>query len=349
MAARPNSKPEAPSQSEPDPLPQPRGRKRMLRAARWILFGVCGLLLAGIVYQAIGTAIDMRRFPPPGRLVEVDGHGMHIHCLGEGSPTVILDTLSGGISSYWGWIQPELARHTRVCAYDRPGQAWSKTTPAQPLSQGVSTLHSLLVNAGESPPYLLAGHSLGGIYALVYTHQYPNEVVGLVLVDSAHPSQFARFPELAESNREFLATVRTFPWIARLGLARLYFDLGGQMDFGTLPAQSFAEAVAWWSNPDYYNALVNDMERAEINYAYAHATLNGMSLHTLPLAVVSADPTVGQVFPGWDDLQTELATLSSNALRLQIPGTDHISLVYHPEYAQTTAAVIVEMLAGLRE
>lgn len=179
------------------------GSSLVNRPRRWlkrIVFALLGLivllLIAGLIYQAIGAAADARRFPPPGRLVSVGDYRLHLNCQGTGSPTVILETLAGGVSANWAWIQPELARTTRVCAYDRAGRGWSDPgVPAQDLWGTVSDLHTLLQNAGETGPYVLVGHSIGGLYVRAFAQQYPEETAGIVLIDSAHPEQLVRYPE----------------------------------------------------------------------------------------------------------------------------------------------------------
>lgn len=322
----------------------PTLERRLKGIIKWALLILGAILAAGVVYQWIGAALDARRFPPPGRLVDVNGYLMHIHCMGEGSPTVVLDTLSGGISSYWGWVQPEIAGFTRVCAYDRAGRAWSGAAPAVGLAQGVENLHMLLVNAGESPPYVLVGHSIGGLYALLFATAYPQEVAGVVFVDSSHPAQQARYPELAESGWAFYARARFLPWLARAGIARLYFDLGGKLDMGDLPAQSFAEVTSWWSRTVYFESLLDEMRLAEANFAYANAAQR--DLGDLPIAVITAG---SEAFDGWSVLQDELAELSANSLHVVVSEANHASLAFHPVHARETVAAILQVVAAARD
>ena len=123
------------------------------------------------------------------------GYQLHIHCLGEGNPTVILEAALPGASAHWGWVQPDIATTTRVCAYDRAGMGWSDPGPEPRDAQTIaSELHTLLDNARIEGPYVLVGHSFGGLYARMYTAQYPDEVAGMVLVDSTHPDQWTRLP-----------------------------------------------------------------------------------------------------------------------------------------------------------
>ena len=107
--------------------------------------GIFVLAIAGMIYQTAATEADQRKYTPPGVLVNVDGHKMHIYCMGEGSPTIILDHVGGGSSMDWALIQPKLAEHTRVCAYDRAGFGWSDYNPApRTLAEPVSYTHLTL-------------------------------------------------------------------------------------------------------------------------------------------------------------------------------------------------------------
>jgi len=116
--------------------------------------------------------------------------------LGSGSPTVVLEAGAGDFSLAWSLVQPEVAQTTRVCAYDRVGLGWSERGPL-PLTveNTVEQLRTLLTNAGIEGPYVLVGHSLGGAYVRAYAVRYPEDVVAMVLVDSSHEDQDARFPE----------------------------------------------------------------------------------------------------------------------------------------------------------
>ena len=132
----------------------------------------------------------------PGKLVNVGTHRLHIYCAGHGSPTVIIDSGLGGFSLEWGNVQKSLSESMQVCTYDRAGYGWSDPGP-QPRTthQIVNELHALLINAQISGPYILVGHSFGGYNVRYYASVYPEEVLGLVLVDASHPEQFDRMPQ----------------------------------------------------------------------------------------------------------------------------------------------------------
>lgn len=147
-----------------------------------VLLVACNLL--GLIYQQVAEASDRQAYPPLGQLIDVGGYRLHIHCIGEGSPTVILEAGTGGSSLDWSLVQPALAATTRVCAYDRAGYGWSdNATSPRTSQQTTAELHTLLTNANIDGPYVLVGHSIGVIHTEAYLDSYPTEVAGLVMVD----------------------------------------------------------------------------------------------------------------------------------------------------------------------
>ena len=162
-------------------------KRRGRRILTW-LGGIVGVLLVlglvGWIYEPLAEAADAKAYPPPGKMVDVGGYRLHLNCTGSGSPTVVIESGLGDSSATWGWVQPEVAKTTRVCTYDRAGMGWSETSP-QPRTarEFAKELHTLLAKANEPGPYVLVGHSLGGYTVRVYAHDYPAEVVGVVFVD----------------------------------------------------------------------------------------------------------------------------------------------------------------------
>lgn len=189
------------------------------------------LALAGMGYQWVGETRDLQRYPPPGRLVEMGGYELHLYCVGEGQPTVLLEAESGHNVLHWSLIQAEVARHTRICAYDRAGMGWSERGPhARHLQPMAEELHALLERSGERAPFVLVGHGMGGSLARFYTTHYPNQVEGLLLLDPDHELQ-PRLPDY-EAQRQ------SMQWLLRLGLLRL---LVGPSEAATLFAAYPAE------------------------------------------------------------------------------------------------------------
>ena len=223
-------------------------RQLRSRAGRWLLYPVVAVLAISAVgggYETVREAVDANAYPMPGRLVDVGGHRLHLSCTGSGSPTVVLEPGAGAMSSSLGWITPEVARDTRVCVYDRAGRGWSDPADtAQDGAQIATDLHTLLHAADVPGPYVLAGHSFGGLYTLTFAARYPDEVAGLVLVDSTapapRPSPATASPEDAGSYDVMGRASALASITARLGLARLYGLLAGD----GLPPQSHDEVSA---------------------------------------------------------------------------------------------------------
>jgi hypothetical protein len=157
------------------------------RSGRRLLYPVIAFLALAAIgggYQTLGAAADARAYPMPGQLIDVGGHRLHLNCTGSGSPTVVLQPGAGEMSSNLGWITPTVAKNARVCVYDRAGRGWSDPadTP-QDGTQIAADLHTLLQRAGGPGPYVLAGHSFGGLYILTYAARYPDQVAAMVLID----------------------------------------------------------------------------------------------------------------------------------------------------------------------
>ena len=190
----------------------------MSARVRHIVFVVAGLLtfiaLAGVTYQSVATALERRKFPYPGRLVDVGDHQLHLHCVGQGTPTVVLEAAAAGMSVGWSWVQEDLAGTTRVCSYDRAGLGWSEMgDDGYRAARVPDELHTLLERSGERGPFVIAGHELGASYARMYASRFRSETAALVLVDDPSAS-----PESAGDREPRL--VRAWPWLARIGLLR---------------------------------------------------------------------------------------------------------------------------------
>lgn len=315
-----------------------------------LLVIIAVLLIAGILYQSVATAVDARRYPPPGRLVDVGGHQLHIVCAGQGSPTVILEAAAQAASAHWVWVQPEVAEATRVCAYDRAGMGWSDAGPEpRDARQIAAELHALLENAGVAGPYVLVGHSFGGLYARVYAAQYSGEVTGMVLVDATHPDLWEHLPPefLAPDEDKRLAALPAF---AGVGLMRLtkFFPAGPD-----LPAEQQAAITAFNASTKFNGAFTAELTAFPETKAQVHAA---GSLGDMPLVVLTAEKTYDEQPPelaaparqAWRTLQADLVTLSSNSSHQVVAGATHESLVTNQEHAQPTVAAILQVVEAVR-
>lgn len=275
-------------------------------------------------------------------MVGVGGYKMHIYCMGEGSPTVVLNSASLDTVSDWVWVPPEVSKVTRTCAYDRAGLGWSDPSPQPPDTlQNALELHTLLQNAGIAGPYVVVGHSFGGLYARTYAGRYPDYVAGMVLIEGTNPDFPARLgvPEAMPNTDPGMLAAG--PYAARLGLFRLVTFI--PLD-PNLPARQQAELKAYYSSTkvaDYVKRLYDAFP------AMLAQVRNAGNLGAKPLVVVvggASENASGT--PG--DLQNEQVGLSTNGVKRTVAGADHVSLVRKQDYALETSKYIIQVVDAVR-
>jgi len=196
----------------------------VLRILKWLLVSVAGIvvvaLIAGLVYQEISESRDLERYPLPGRMVDVDGRLMHIDCIGEGSPTVILELGVGSASVSWYDIHRRLSEITTTCAYDRAGLGYSEPIDQPKRATAIAErLHKLLRNAEIDDELVLVGWSAGGVYVREFFQRYPENVRGMLLVDSSHEQQANRMPQTSGGGAD--PALEIAKQLAPFGLVRL--------------------------------------------------------------------------------------------------------------------------------
>src|SRR6266478_1833287 len=318
-------------------------------------------LVAGAVYQIIGTWRDRRRFPPPGRLVRVNESRMHIHVTGEGTPTVVFESGMGASCLSWTLVQPQVAQFARTVSYDRAGHGWSD--PArQPRTarQIAQELRTLLGAAGVPGPYVLVGHSFGGYVNRAFAQLYRDEVAGIVLVDSLHPAEWENpTPEQLRMIGVDLRYAWIAAWLARLGFVRfclarlargsprLGWAAASAFGVGTaaavqriageirkLPAPILPIVRELWSQPKNFLSLGQHVAALPDSAAQAAAV---SSLGDLPLVVLSGDHHAAPYI----DWQRDLAQLSSRGRHLVASDSGHWIHLDHPEMVTRAISEVV--------
>ena len=295
-----------------------KAKRRLRSILRWvgrILLVALGLLVCLVVVLLVRESVARTKYkakyPPPGRMVNIGTHRIHLHCVGSGKPTVVFESdLDQYGSLSWDFVQGEIGQVTRACSYDRAGIMWSEPGPRPRDGKRIAAeLAAVLDAAGVEGPYVLVGHAFGGAHVRIFAGQNPEAVCGMVLVDSSHPDQLARFAEIGIDKEIPGKQIRPLIWLfshlgmpgrfkgPRYSLPREIYDR--QQAF--LPVSSMAwfdESVEW----------PNTLAQA------GQVT----SLGDIPLIVLaSARPTSIQVEgqdvqDTWLELQQELATLSKN-------------------------------------
>jgi pimeloyl-ACP methyl ester carboxylesterase len=312
-------------------------------AARVLLYPVLALLALAAVGGGVETVLeahDASLYPMAGEVVDVDGHGMHLSCTGTGSPTVVLEPGAGDMASTMAWIAPAVARDTRVCVYDRPGRGWSEESDApQDGTRVAADLHTLLHAAHVPGPYVLAGHSFGGLYVMAYAAHYPADVAGMVLVDSTTPR--AAGPGAvppAVRNDVLVRASALVSVVSRIGLGRLY----ALVSYGTLPSPALEEVRTSISKPATLRSAIDEYVQGNTSMQEA------AELHTLgdtPLFVLTAGSGSAE---DWFAKQEKLSRLSTNSVHRVVDGATHESLVSDETPAAATSAAIREVVSSVR-
>jgi pimeloyl-ACP methyl ester carboxylesterase len=304
------------------------------------------LATAGMLYQTAATEADQRNFPPPGMLVNVDGYKMHIYCTGEGSPTVILDGSNMATVSNWAWVQPEISRTTRVCAYDRADTGWSDISPeANDTEANARALHTLLAKAGEPAPYVLVGHSFGGLYTRMYAEMYPQEVAGMVFVEGTLPDGLKQLgkpdvmPNAADENM-----MDMLPVISRLGLLRLLEFPSTDPD---LPEPQRSELQSFLASDKWAEMIKRQNRMFPVLLAQVRPLYGAGSLGDRPLAVIVGSEVVESI-PEWNDLFVQQAALSTNHLLVTVEGATHNGIVARRGHALQTSDIILKVVEAVR-
>ena len=317
-----------------------RARRLLLQTAAVVVGVVATAAAAGAVYEAIASTGDTA-YPMVGRMVDVGGYRLHLDCRGDGTPTVVLDSGLGKSSLDWVLVQSELAGTTRVCSYDRAGMGWSEPGPMPRSPQALGEeLHTLLRNARVPGPYVLVGHSLAGKNVRLYAAAHPDEVKGMVLVDTR--SERIDALTSAEENNGFFAALKgqgTMYAVARkLGLARL---IGASLVDQKLVPDAVAGKMALLETQP---SAIEEATAEGMARAADDAALTATTLGTMPLVVIAAGASVSDT-PHWLEAQQALAALSSNGRLVVAEGSRHAVQMDQPE---VVLDAIREVVAGVR-
>ncbi|CAH1191320.1 Putative aminoacrylate hydrolase RutD [Paenibacillus sp. JJ-223] len=325
--------------------------KRKFRVLKFALLFFCSVLVvigAGFLYEWYASSQAKDDFPPPGKLVEAGGYKLHIHKQGNGSPTIIMEAGSGETSLSWRDIPSELARHATVLTYDRAGYAWSEAAPTERTGANiVQELHLALQNEGIDGPYVMVGHSLGGMYARLFTQMYSNEVQGLVLIDAR--------PEDDERNTKALLQQDHFkgnPPASLLSLLKLSGSFRLFPDFmleGLVAEQDRDAFINVIATPSFFRA-----KEEEGNLAYTtEDAIRGQKLGSIPVRVIARglpqnyaqagiSTEVGhQLEAIWQAGQRNMMNLSSDSKLIIAEQSGHMVIHDEPELVVKTILDLV--------
>ncbi len=307
----------------------------MRKVFKWIvivLAGLIGLLIVTLVslfiFERISETRDAANFPAPGQLFDVGDRKLHIWCIGSGSPTVILEAGGGSSSVQWWPLQEQLAEFSHVCIYDRPGFGWSDPSPTElSFEDGARDLKALLTAAEVPGPYILVGHSKGGLHVRTYARLYPEDVAGILLLDAAEEESI-----FATSNLEFveqsLKESQAPLILSRFGIMRLLLRFSPDaIPIPDLPEELVQPYHRELARPDTWEAAISGGAAYRLTPTELRVAGGFGSLDDIPLIVITHGIpfTGGQAFQEefWPAAQERLASLSSNSELIVAENSGH--------------------------
>jgi pimeloyl-ACP methyl ester carboxylesterase len=320
-----------------------------------MLGGALSVVLAGAgaLYQSVAAVRDLRRYPPPGRLVDAGGHRLHLNVTGERheGPTVVLEAGGTTFSSQWARVQTGISKFARVVSYDRGGLGWSEPGPKPRDAFTIAReLRTALEKAALPKPYVAVGSSIGGPYALAFAGLYPEEVAGVVLVDSSHPDQWERFPHrVMRFVRVYDRVIRLLHLPSRFGLLRL-FDVSKRVwvePGRRLPPEVQAHFAVFYASPGHWKATRDEVSLWYESMAQVRSVWD---LGDKPLAVLTAPvfPILQEVREYHIEMQKELAALSRNSTHRFLEGASHVAAMTDPEVAGKVVKEVHEIVREVR-
>lgn len=300
----------------------------------WTLLGLLPILI-GAVYQATAAANEIRKFVAPGKLVDIGGRRLHLRVMGEGRPTVIFEATGFGCSVDYASIQSEIAQVTRVCAYDRAGMGWSDSYHEPRSVQAlVDDLRTLLQRAEIAPPYLLVGGSAGGLIVELFARRYPDEVVGLVLIDALDEEALARLPR---ASTHLVRMVSLGQICARLGVLSLLDPFGLKklpIEEGSVRSALTYRRAAW----DTARTFLRTLQKTEADLRAAPPLRPDLPVTVLTHGIVGdllgprAHPQLlREIEPIWREQQAALAGRTSRGRQIIAEKSGHRIIAQQPE------------------
>ncbi|MCU1677504.1 MAG: alpha/beta hydrolase fold protein [Frankiales bacterium] len=310
---------------------------------RWLVYPVLGVLSltsVGAFATNISSATDGSTSAMPGATYDVGGYRLHINCTGTGSPTVVLFNGLGETSPIWSRITTQVSRTTRVCTYDRAGQGWSEDAPHPQDSTDVARdLHTLLDRAGITGPVVLAGHSIGGVYALAYAAQYPQNVDGMALLDSTSPYQFTAIPAYASQYQMMRGVYGSAQVVARV--AGPFIPATAAVT--DLPEPARSQEAAFSASARGARTARDELSRFHEAFTQAQALT---TFGNRPLAVVTSTESASTT-AGWTEAQNRMASLSTRSTHIVVDET-HARLLSHEAAAEVSADAIINVAKDVR-
>lgn len=299
-------------------------------------FKVVNKAIALILY-GFSTMLYANPIDYPGEMINVGTHRLHIYCIGQGTPTVILESGIGGFSAEWFTVQQSLAQHVRVCSYDRAGYGWSEFSPQPRTVNNLSTdLHDLLVMSNNSPPYVIVAHSFGAYNALNFSYHHSQWISGIVLLDGSHPDQFST--EAFKQNKYKLKSNPNNLIRRRVIRAHIPENYPPQTrDIAAMLMSTLKFSMAIKHELDFFEFDASQLQFIEPYDFDFPITIVSRGKHAFPKNKLGIQREIQ-----WQELQQDLTTLSTNSNRLIAINSGHVIHLDEPNFV---AEAVLDIIA----
>ncbi len=307
--------------------------KLILKIIKWI-----GKILAGLIILILISGLCFRLFSskpvPPGKLVDVNGTKLHVRAEGQKNnlPTLVLECGAGGDTDMFHWITKGLKDKMRIVSYDREGKWFSEPTIDSITPEFYArNLHDLLEKNGDKPPYILAGHSMGGPYIRIFRDLFPNEVKGMIFIDASHPEQWKRLEENGLFEENQITSIKLYAFLADIGIIGLFnelFDSKSKDESLPKECQNRKLDLTSYSGDVFRRYLKEHNINDDILLRAGQAS----SLDSLPVMVFTAKEQYGDA-QIWFDMQEELKNLSTQGKQFYIDA-NHGTIISKKENAE---------------
>jgi pimeloyl-ACP methyl ester carboxylesterase len=310
--------------------------------------------LVGSAYQAIGERADAEAYPPPGDLVSIGSHRMHMHCVGEGSPTILLDAGAGGWSMHWWAYQEPLSDTNRVCTFDRSGLGWSEEGPGAYDGGAISREVHELLGATMDGPVVYVGHSMGANLAQIHYSLFPEDIAGLVLIDPARPIDLL---EDFEGTREEALAIETCGWMCgaataatKVGLVRFMTRNAGKRTLGAERQRQYHAGMSQAATTRTVLAYLHFLPKT------AYQNIDATTFDDTPLTIVysgntrkpEGEETEEDVVEWHRETMRDMAGLASRSTMghgpVVIEGATHQSITIDHAYVEKVLAEIARVV-----
>jgi pimeloyl-ACP methyl ester carboxylesterase len=309
---------------------------RSIRRITTLVVVLCVVAAFGATYEYVEERLDLAAVPPPGRLIDVGGHRLHLWCFGQGAPTVVFDSGLGGTAFDWYPVLRDVSGFTTACAYDRAGMGYSDAGPSPRTSRRIAGELAEMVRRSETKlPVVLVGWSYGGLFVRAYASEHEPEVAGLLLVDAAHEDQAAKFAAAG-----FPSSVpvwdRFAPTAAAFGVLRLTGSPSGlRPEAMPEPVRRFVQATGY--RPSGYQAEYDEESQESESFDEVRALRRPLSI---PVVVLSARRS--PIPDVTNSLQRDLLRLSARSCQIVAANSDHRIPYQEPETVVHAVRVTID-------